>query len=137
MSVVQNVYNKITAYCFKQIFPRFSKTFSPICILGKFLCHPRFRSNPPEVFYEKDILKINRKFSGEHTYRSVISIKFLGNFIEITLWNGCFPVNLLHILRAPFLCFLVFRPAILCSAFLMEVYRNLLQQFILAIIQGI
>ena len=24
------------------------------------------------------------------------------NFIEITLWHGCFPVNLLHIFRTPF-----------------------------------
>ena len=31
----------------------------------------------------------------EHPYRSVISV------IEITLWHGCSPVNLLHIFRAP------------------------------------
>ena len=35
--------------------------------------------------------------------RSVISLKLLCNFIEITLPNGCSPVNLLHILRTPFL----------------------------------
>ena len=34
----------------------------------------------------------------ENTHAEVQS-----NFIEITLWNGCFPVNLLHIFRAPFL----------------------------------
>ena len=27
----------------------------------------------------------------------------LCNFIEITLWHGCSPVNLLHIFRTPFL----------------------------------
>ena len=27
----------------------------------------------------------------------------LSNFIEITLWHGCAPVNLLHILRTTFL----------------------------------
>ena len=36
-----------------------------------------------------------------------ISIWIIGccvcNFIEIALWHGCFPVNLLHIFRAPFL----------------------------------
>ena len=26
----------------------------------------------------------------------------LSNFIEITLWYGCLPVNLLHIYRTPF-----------------------------------
>ena len=27
---------------------------------------------------------------------------FIGNFIEITLQHGCYPVNLLHIFRTPF-----------------------------------
>ena len=41
-------------------------------------------------------------------------IKLLCNFIEITLWHGCSPVNLLHISRTPFMkllmegCFLSF-----------------------------
>ena len=34
--------------------------------------------------------------------RSVISIKLLCNFIEITFRHGCSPVNLLHIFRTPF-----------------------------------
>ena len=33
------------------------------------------RSNPPEVFLEKGVLKKCCKFTGEHPYRSVISIK--------------------------------------------------------------
>ena len=33
----------------------------------------------------------------------MISIKLLCNFIEIALWYGCSPVNLLHIFRTPFL----------------------------------
>ena len=43
-------------------------------------------------------------FTGEYTYRSVISIKFLCKFIEITLWTfSCkFAVNLLHIFRTLF-----------------------------------
>ena len=50
----------------------------------------------------KDVLKISCKFTGEHPCQSVISVKFLFNFIEVTLWYGCFPVNLLHIFRTPF-----------------------------------
>ena len=42
------------------------------------------------------------KFTGEHSCRSVISMKLLGNFIEIALQHGCSPVNLLHIFRTSF-----------------------------------
>ena len=42
------------------------------------------------------------KFTGEHSCRSVISIKLLCNFIEIALWHGCSPVNLLNIFRTTF-----------------------------------
>ena len=60
------------------------------------------RSSHPEVFLGKGVLKICNKFSAEHPYRSAISIKLLGNFIEITLWHGRSLVNLLHIFRTPF-----------------------------------
>ena len=36
------------------------------------------------------------------TCRNVISIKLQSNFIEITLWHGCSPVNWLHISKIPF-----------------------------------
>ena len=42
------------------------------------------------------------KFTGEHPCQSVISIKLQSNFIEITLWHGCSPVNFLYIFRKPF-----------------------------------
>ena len=42
------------------------------------------------------------KFTGEHPRRSVISINMQINFIEIALWHGYSPVNLLHIFRIPF-----------------------------------
>ena len=58
-----------------------------------------FRSSSPEVLLGKDVLKIYSKFTGEHPCQSVISIKQLCNFIEITLWNGCYPVNSLHRFR--------------------------------------
>ena len=43
------------------------------------------RSSHPEVFLGEGVLKICTKFTGEHPFRSVISIKFLNYFIEITL----------------------------------------------------
>ena len=61
-----------------------------------------FRSSCPEVFLIKGVLKTCSKFAGDHPSRSVISIKLLCNFIEITFWHGCSPVNLLHISRTPF-----------------------------------
>ena len=62
----------------------------------------RFRSSHLEVFLEKVVLKICRKFTGEHPCRSAISIKLLCNFIEIALRHGCSPVNLLHIFTIAF-----------------------------------
>ena len=59
-------------------------------------------SSPPEVFLGKGVLKICSKFTGEQPCRSVITINFQSNFIEITLWHGCSPVNLLHIFRTLF-----------------------------------
>ena len=38
----------------------------------------------------------------EDPCRNMISINLPSNFIEITLWHGCSPVNLLHIFRTPF-----------------------------------
>ena len=67
-----------------------------------FLYQIRRRNIPPEVFFEKDALKRCGKFTSEQSCPSVISIKPLCNFIEITLRHGCSPVNLLHIFRIPF-----------------------------------
>ena len=63
--------------------------------------HPR--GSRPEVFLIKGALKICSKFTGESPCRSVISIKLLCIFIEITRRHGCSPVNLPHIFRTPFL----------------------------------
>ena len=60
------------------------------------------RSNHPEVFLGKGLLKICSKFTGEHPCRIAISIKLLCNVSEIALRHGCSPVNLLHIFRTPF-----------------------------------
>ena len=60
------------------------------------------RSFRSEVLLVKSVLKIWSKFTGEHPCRSVISIKLLCNFIEITLRHGWSPVHLLHIFRINF-----------------------------------
>ena len=61
-----------------------------------------FRSSRPEVFLRKAVLKVCSKFTGEHSFQSVISIKFQSNFDEITFRQGCSHVSWLHILRTPF-----------------------------------
>ena len=61
----------------------------------------RHRSSPLQGVLEKGVLKIYSKFTGEHPYWSVISIKLQSNFFEITLWHGCPPVSLLYICRTP------------------------------------
>ena len=62
----------------------------------------RNRSSSPEVILGKGVLKICYKFTREHAYRGVISVKLLCNFIEITHRHGCSLVNLLHIFNTPF-----------------------------------
>ena len=57
------------------------------------------RSSHSEVSCEKGVLKICSKFRGKRPCRSVVSIKLLGNFIEITRCHGCSLVNLLHVFR--------------------------------------
>ena len=60
------------------------------------------RSSCPQEFLRKGVLRICSKFTGQRPCRSVISIKLQNNFIEMILWHGCSPVNLLHIFRLPF-----------------------------------
>ena len=58
------------------------------------------------LFYQKQpskgVLKICSKFTGEHPCQIVVAVKWLCNFIEITLRHGQSPVNLLHICRTHF-----------------------------------
>ena len=63
------------------------------------------QSSHLEVFLGEGVLKICSKFTGEHPCRSVYHRSVthtLSNFIEIALWRGCSPVNLLYIFRTPF-----------------------------------
>ena len=51
--------------------------------LQNYLKGSTFRSSRREVLLKEGVLKLCSIFTGEHTYRSVISIKLLSNFIEI------------------------------------------------------
>ena len=63
------------------------KIQSSFLIIGTTL-FANIRSSRPEVFLGKGVLKICRKFTGEHPCRSVISIKLLCSFIALQLyWN--------------------------------------------------
>ena len=73
-----------------------------MCFLGGQDVTSSFRSSHPEMFLIKGVLKICSKFTGEHPCRSMISVKLLCNFVEITLRHGCPPINLLHLSRTPF-----------------------------------
>ena len=55
-----------------------------------------------ELFLGNGVLKICRKFTGEHSCRNVISRKLQSNFIEIALRRGCSTLNFLHIFITSF-----------------------------------
>ena len=61
-----------------------------------------FRGSPPEVFFGKGVVQICSKFTGEHPYRSVISIKLQSNSIVITLRHEYSRVNVLHNFKTHF-----------------------------------
>ena len=73
-----------------------------VCIPFTFLFFFYNQKQPFRGVLKKSVLKICSKFTGEHPYQSVISIKLLFNFIEIALRHRCSPVNLLHIFKTPF-----------------------------------
>ena len=60
------------------------------------------KNSPQEMFFEKSVLKICSKFTGEHPRRSEVSIELLCNFIEITLQRKCSLVRLLDFCRTTF-----------------------------------
>ena len=62
----------------------------------------QMQKQPLEVFLGKGVLKICNKFTGEHQFRSAISVKLQSNFIEIALWQVFSAVNLLYIFRKLF-----------------------------------
>ena len=70
-----------------------------------------YRSNRPEVFLGKGVLKICSKYTGElmktqlteDSCQSAISTKLLCSFIEIALRHGYSPVNLFAYFQYTFL----------------------------------
>ena len=71
---------------FEVIWIQFFQRLSSKIWLGSF-----FKSSHPKLFLRKGVLKICSKFKGEHSCRSVISIKLQSNV-----------AYLLHIFRTPF-----------------------------------
>ena len=97
LGIVFEVYEGVVLFCL-------ALSSSPETIKHNLLVfHSIEWSSPSDLFLQKGVLKIFSKFTGEHPCRSAISIKLRSNFIEITLWHGCSPVNLQHTLRNPFL----------------------------------
>ena len=65
---------------------------TPFTISQKQRLHgARHRNSPRKVFLRKGIPKICSVFIGKQPCLSVISIKLLFNFFEITLQHGCSP----------------------------------------------
>ena len=92
----QNYYTKtdIKVFCSCPVLLDFLTSFHVLSAI--------YWSSHPELFLGKGVLNICSKFTGDHPCQSAISIKLQSNFIEITLWYGCSPVNLLHNFRTPF-----------------------------------
>ena len=82
-NVLRNIAGKPLCRCFPENFEKFQTC----------------RNSPLEEFLRKGVLKIYSKVKGEHSCRSVISIKLLCNFIKITFRHMFSPVILLHIFR--------------------------------------
>ena len=93
LPTVKNITEGITEWTSKNWFLMFSFFFFSLLL-------SIYWSSRLEVFFVKVVLKIRSNFTGKHPSRSVISIKLQSNFIEITLWHGCCPVDLLHIFSA-------------------------------------
>ena len=100
----------ITQIFSKAVFHKFYLVHSWIPCLKCLICHNYF-TKPllkhceralRRSYSGKGVLKICSNFTGEHQCQSEISIKLPRNFIEITLRDGCSPVNLLHIFRTLF-----------------------------------
>ena len=83
---------------YKQLFS-WNSSGGWFCKLLLLIC---FRSNCQDVFLGKGVLKRFIKFTVEYPCWSVISIKLLPNFFQITFPHGFSPVNLLHFLRILF-----------------------------------
>ena len=82
------IYMYIYIYIYAYIYEQKSSKAILLDRLETFFILSIFRSGPSEVFLGKSVLKLCSKFTREHPYRSVISVKLQSNFIKITLWHG-------------------------------------------------
>ena len=58
---------------------------------------------PPEVFYEKGVLRNFAKFTGKNLCQSLFFKKlFKKTLSKKRLWHRCFPVNFAKFLATPF-----------------------------------
>ena len=68
--------------------------------------HTLNRSNRPEVFCKKDVLRNLTKFKGKHLCQSLFFNKVAGlrpaTLLKKRLWHRYFPVNFAKFLRTPF-----------------------------------
>ena len=78
--LLKGLSRQLLVFKFQEVSQNFFKNFETAIL----------RSNHPEVFLEKGVLRICIKFTGEHPCRSVTSVKLQNNFIEITLRHGVF-----------------------------------------------
>ena len=67
--------------------------------IGRKVLFIKYRSSFLEVFLGKYVLKIRRKFTGEHPCQN---LNWMSNFIEITLRHGPSAVHLLYNFRTLF-----------------------------------
>ena len=62
---------------------------------------------PPELFYEKSVLRNFTKFTGKYLCQSLFFKKVAdlrpATLLKKRLWHRCFPVNFVKFLRTPFL----------------------------------
>ena len=76
-----------------------------------------FRSNRPDMFCKKCILRNFAKFTGKHLYQCFFFQQRPANLLKQRLWQRCFPVNFAKFLRTPIVIehlpwlFLNFRPS--------------------------
>ena len=97
INLILNLVCDLPMYCIWQILESI-RSISTDKVVENMIC----KSSHPEVFLEKPVLKICSKSTGEHQCQSVIPIKLLCKFIEITLRHECSPVNLPYIFRTSF-----------------------------------
>ena len=67
-------------------------------------CSENVQKQPPELFFQKGILRNFTKLTGKYLCQSLFFNKVAGlRLLKKRLWHRCFPVNFIKFLRTPFL----------------------------------